>query len=118
MKRKPRKPRNKFEEKLYRQCSKAKTSFEYETEKIAYIIAGHYLPDFILKTPLGKIYVEAKGYFRPEHKRKLIAVKKLNPQLDIRIVFYANKKEYIRWAERNGFKYSIGNIPDEWFKGL
>ena len=83
-----------------------------------YVIAGHYIPDFILETPLGKIYVEAKGYFRPEAKRKLIAVKKQHPGMDLRLVFYCEKQAYIKWALRYGFRYAVSTIPKEWFKGL
>ena len=81
-------------------------------------MAGHYIPDFIITTPTGKIYVEAKGYLRPEHKRKMVAVKKQHPNLDIRILFYSGTKGNIRWAERNGFKYAVEKIPREWMKGL
>lgn len=94
----------------------SKTSFKYEAEKIPYVIAGHYNPDFIVSTPHGKIYIETKGYFRPDAKRKMVAVKRQHPNLDIRIVFYAKKKSDIRWAERYGFAYSIGKIPKEWLE--
>jgi hypothetical protein len=68
----------------------------------------------VLSLPLGKIYIEAKGHFRPEAKRKMVAVKKLHPAMDIRIVFYSFKTKDIRWAEKNGFPYSIGKIPEDW----
>ena len=70
--------RNKFEKRIYSQLSRAKVSFKYESEKIPYLLARHYIPDFIIQTKTGKIYIECKGYLRPEHKAKLIAVKKLN----------------------------------------
>jgi hypothetical protein len=93
--------------------------FKYESERIAYVRAGHYRPDFVITTPLGIVYVEAKGYLRPEHKSILRAVKKCNPQLDIRMLFYAAKKDQIKWAERNGFPYAVGStIPKEWLDGL
>lgn len=113
-----RKTRNKFEQKIERQLKKAKVSFKYESERIPYVIAGHYLPDFVLSFPEGKIYIETKGHFRPEAKRKMASVKKLNPGLDIRIVFYSKKLKDIRWAEKHGFKYAIGEIPEEWLIGL
>lgn len=118
LKKKSKKPRNKFEARVHRQLKRAKVTFKYEGEKIAYIIASHYCPDFILYTPLGKIYVECKGYFRPEDKRKLAAVKRLNPQLDIRILFYAHREQYIKWAEKHGFRYAVEKIPKEWIDGL
>lgn len=48
----------------------------------------------------------------------MVAVKRQRPDLDIRMVFYATKKEYIRWAERNGFKWAVATIPEDWLKGL
>lgn len=110
--------KNKFETKLSNQLKRAKVSFKYETERIPYLIAGHYIPDFIVETPTGKIYIEAKGYLRPEVKRKMVAVKKLNPQLDIRFVFYCERKAYIKWAVKCGFRYAIDTIPKEWLEGL
>ena len=106
--------RNKFEEKILKQLSRAKIVFKYESEKIPYVLARHYIPDFILTTKSGKIYVEVKGYLRPEHKAKMVAVKKQHPEKDVRIVFYSKNLKYIKWAERHGFKYGIGEIPKDW----
>lgn len=116
-KKKP-KLRNKFETRIYAQLKKSKVKFSYESEKLPYILSGHYIPDFILHTPLGKIYVEAKGYLRPEHKRKMVAVKRQHPEIDIRILFYSLNKKYIKWADRQGFKWAIDTIPKEWMEGL
>jgi hypothetical protein len=112
------KTRNKFEETIRRSLRKTGITFGYETERIPYIIARHYIPDFKILTPLGYVYVECKGYLRPEDKVKLAAVKRLNPRLDIRILFYEARPKQIKWAERVGFKYAVGIIPDEWLKGL
>lgn len=110
--------KNKFEKRIYSLLKRKKVKFSYETEKIPYVIAGHYIPDFVIVSPLGKIYLETKGHFRPEAKRKMVAVKKLHPELDIRIVFYSKKLKDIRWAEKHGFKYAIETIPEEWLEGL
>lgn len=112
------KTRNKFEQRIERQIKRAKRHYTYETEKIPYVLARHYIPDFIITTPTGKIYVECKGYFRPEAKAKMVAVKKQHPNLDVRILFYAHKEQYIRWAIKNGFKYAVENIPKEWLDGF
>lgn len=106
--------RNKFENKIAKQLTKSKVDFGYEVDKLPYVFTGYYLPDFTIISKSGKIFLETKGYFRPEHKRKLLAVKRHNPTLDIRLVFYAKVKGNIRWAEKNGFPYSIGEIPKEW----
>ncbi len=90
----------------------------YETVKIPYVIEGNYIPDFILTSDTKTIYLETKGHFRPEAKRKMVAVKKLHPHLDIRIVFYSSKRSDIRWAERHKFPYAIGEVPQEWMEEL
>ncbi len=112
------KVRNKFEDRIYLFLKKKRVKFKYESEKIPYVIAGHYIPDFILDTPLGKVYIETKGYLRPEHKRKMAAVKRQHPELDLRILFYSHNDKNIKWAEKNGLKYAISEIPPEWLKGL
>lgn len=117
---KDKKPRNKFEAEIYKQLKKAKVSFKYESEKVSYLIAGHYVPDFVITRSDGtKIYIETKGYFRPESKRKMVAVKKLHPSLDLRILFYPFKSkkqeaQYIKWAVKNGFMYAVGEVPKDW----
>lgn len=110
--------RNQFEKRIYQQLKRAKTRFKYESEKIPYVLAGHYIPDFIIETCSGKVYVEAKGYLRPEHKRKMVAVKRQHPNLDIRMLFYSRSKQNIKWAERNSFRWAIEKIPKEWLNGL
>ncbi len=110
--------RNKFEQKIGRQLKKAKVKFEYEGTRIPYLLARYYIPDFILSTSRGKVYIECKGYFRPEAKAKMVAVKKLNPQLDIRILFYASNKTSIKWANKHGFRWAVGEIPTDWLAGF
>lgn len=111
------KPRNKFEKRINRQLRKAKVSYGYETEKLPYVLSCHYTPDFIITRPNGdKIYIETKGYLRPEDKRKLIAVKKTYPSRDIRLLFYRLSKEYVRWAERQGFKWAVATVPEDWLR--
>lgn len=110
--------KNNFEKKIHRQLKRAKVQFSYESERIPYVLACHYVPDFVIRTPLGLVYIECKGYFRPEDKRKLIAVKKLNPHMDLRILFYSTSPKNIKWAERHGFKYAVSSIPKEWMVGL
>lgn len=82
---------------------------------------GNYFPDFIL--PNG-IVVETKGYFDSRSRAKMIAVKKHNPHLDIRMVFMnsrtkvrkGSKMTYADWCEKYDFPYADGMIPLKWFK--
>ena len=98
---------------------------EYETEKLPYTVEYVYVPDFIISFKDGrKIYLEAKGYFDTIDRRKLVAVRKQNPDIDIRLVFQANNKihkasptRYSDWCEKHNFKYCIKEIPVEWLKG-
>lgn len=113
---KKKKLKNKFEQRIDRQLKKSKVPYGYETEKLPYYFTGHYIPDFVIKHPNGTIYIEAKGYLRPEHKRKMVAVKKLHPTLDIRIIFYSSNKKYIKWAIKHGFPYAIERVPEDWLK--
>jgi hypothetical protein len=48
----------------------------------------------------------------------MVAVKKLNPNIDLRILFYSLNKKNIKWAEKNGIRYAISKIPKEWLNGL
>jgi hypothetical protein len=95
-------------------------SFEYESHKLAYVIQHHYTPDFIL--PNG-VVLETKGYFDAKDRRKVLAVKRDNPYLDLRMVFQApfnkiNKKSkttYAKWCEKHDIPWtSYVNIPLEW----
>ena len=123
---KKRQTRNKFETRIHKQLKKQKkVKVAYETVKIPYVIEGNYIPDFILTSSeksltsnTKTIYLETKGHFRPEAKRKMVAVKKLHPNLDIRIIFYSRKLRDIRWAEKYGFPYAIGDVPQEWLEEL
>lgn len=99
-------------------------SVKYETKRLPYLLEKTYIPDFLVVTKDGnrEIYIETKGYLRPADRTKMIAVKKANPDLDIRIVFAkdntlgrGSKTRYSEWAKKHGFKYSVGAIPKDWF---
>ncbi len=113
--------RNKFEKQVSKQLKRLKVSFGYETERLNYTLSGSYLPDFVIvMSDSRKVYVETKGYLRSEDKRKLVAVKKQHPLIDLRILFYPFKSQkreiqYTRWAIKNKVPYAIGKIPKEWF---
>lgn len=94
--------------------------YEYESTKVPYILQCNYTPDFLL--PNG-IYLETKGHFTEEDRRKMLAVKKANPELDIRMVFQSphqkirkgSRTSYAQWCEKHGFKWaSFTSIPVEW----
>lgn len=64
------------------------------------------------------MYLETKGHFRPEAKRKMVAVKTAHPELDIRIIFYSASKPYVRWARKYGFPFAVGTVPEDWLDEL
>ena len=95
---------------------------EYEKHKIKYTIPATdhtYTPDFRL--PNG-IFVETKGRFVTEDRKKHVLIKKQHPELDIRFVFQNSKNKirkgspttYADWCIKHGFKYADKTIPREW----
>ena len=59
---------------------------EYEQHEVSYTIpATHhtYKPDF--KLPNG-IFIESKGWFLPEDRKKHLLIKEQNPEMDLRFV--------------------------------
>jgi hypothetical protein len=64
--------RSRLEERVARWLKLNGHQFEYETLKLNYTLSSVYTPDFIM--PNGVI-LEAKGYFKPEDRRKMLAVK-------------------------------------------
>jgi hypothetical protein len=75
--------RSKLEENIADLFEELNVDYEYESEKLSYVIEAKYIPDF----KVGDVYLEAKGYFPSDQRRKMKAVKKANPDLDIRIIF-------------------------------
>ena len=95
-------------------------NYEYESTKIPYVIQHNYTPDFLL--PNG-VYLECKGYWDADDRRKIKAVKTLNPDMDLRMVFQApfntiskkSKTTYAKYCEKLGIPWtSYANIPLEW----
>ena len=75
--------RSKLEENIADLLEELNVDYEYESEKLSYVIEAKYIPDF----KIGDVYLEAKGFFPSDQSRKMKAVIKANPELDIRIIF-------------------------------
>ena len=95
-------------------------TFEYESHKLAYTIQHLYCPDFTL--PNGVI-LETKGYWEPEDRRKILAVKKDNPDVDIRMCFQnphqklskTAKMTYAVWCDKHNIPWCRGpRLPRRW----
>jgi len=90
-----------------------------ETSWVSSVLPKVYNPDFTI----GDIYIETKGYFDQDDRRKMKHVKRCNPDLDIRIWFQkdgyltkSKKKRYSDWARDNGYEYHVGeDFPEHWF---
>ena len=112
--------RSGLERKVDTLLSSLGVEYEYESTKVPYVLSCNYTPDFILS---NGVVLEAKGHLSPDDRRKMLAVKKQNPELDIRFIFQApynkiykgSKTTYAKWAERNGFLWAhYQTIPVEW----
>ena len=122
--RKKKKTTSKFRSGLEEQVAKLLeglgVTYEYESCKVPYTIQHHYHPDFILP---NHVYLETKGYWSPEDRRKIAAVKRDNPELDLRMVFQSpfnkiskkSKTTYAMWCGKHAIPWtSFHNIPLEW----
>jgi len=116
----PDKFRSGLEEKVANLLEGLGVSYEYESKRIPYTIQHHYCPDFILP---NHVLLETKGYWDAADRRKIKAVKKDNPELDLRMVFQSpfntiskkSKTTYAMWCEKHDIPWtSFHNIPLEW----
>lgn len=134
----PARRRSKFEESTEKQLVEAGIEYEYEPKegRIPYIIPAKkhlYLPDFIITAKSGKkIIIECKGIWDFQDRYKHYLIKKENPELDIRFVFYNAKNKirkgstttYADICEGKGrgyfknvtWKYATKTIPKEWLE--
>ena len=112
--------RSKLEEKVAILLQELGISYEYESTKVPYIIQHHYTPDFVLP---NYTYLETKGYWDAADRRKILAVKKANPEIDLRMIFQSpyntiskkSKTTYAMWCEKHAIPWtSYHNIPLDW----
>lgn len=92
--------------------------FTYETLELPYTLHGVYHPDFILS---NGVIVEVKGFLDRESKRKMIAIRKQYPDLDLRFLFSegakkvpGTKQTHAQWASRTGYPWAEEVIPEDW----
>lgn len=114
--------RSQLERDFARSLKERKIEFDYESLKIAYTKEHIYRPDFLVtKKDGGLMIIESKGYFPAADMSKMRAVKKCNPEMDIRFIFSDSKKKnkgsksnYGEWSKRNGFKFADKTMPSSW----
>jgi len=99
----------------------------YEDAKIRYTSEHTYIPDLTIpvNAGLGVRFLEVKGYWEAEDRSKLLAVKRCNPDLDIRMVFdnpntkikKGSKTSYGDWCDKHGIPWCKGPcVPGDWLK--
>lgn len=104
--------------------------YEYEGTTVNYQYDPQkYTVDFsvVAKNKKGNpVYLEFKGKLDATNRKKLRAIKKSNPEMDLRLVFekptnklYRGAKlRYWEWAERHGFLWYDANDIDKLKKDL
>ena len=115
--------RSDYELSVAKNLAEKNVKFEYETKKLSYQPKLRmYTPDFYL--PEQDIYVEAKGFFSPADRQKMLLVIQQNMFLDIRMLFLrasnklnrSSKTTYGSWCDRYGILWADGQIPLEWLE--
>ena len=113
-----------FEARVIEDLNERGVSYQYEPDKMAYYVERHYIPDLAV----GNMIVDLKGYLRQDSQRKMKSIKAQYPDLDIRFVFQkasstiqgakkrkdGSKMTCGEWADRQGFVWAEGTIPEEW----
>jgi len=120
--------RSGLEESIADSLQRRGASFAFEEERLLWQPEARwhkYTPDFTFTKRDGTtLYVETKGYFTPADRKKMLDVKRCNPDLDIRFVFQRAKTPinkgsnttYAQWAAKNGFPWAEKDIPDAWLR--
>ena len=118
--------RSRLEEKVQETLEKLGQKVQYEVDKLPFVqpaVQRYYLPDFKLE---NGTYIEVKGRFTAEDRRKMLWVKEQNPEAVIRFIFgngknkltKKSKSTYLDWAKKYGFDAIdvTEPIPKNWIK--
>lgn len=110
--------KSEFESNVAKALTRAGIGFEYEPYYIPYLVERKYKPDFVLE---NGIIIECKGWFESEDQRKMRAVKKANPHLDIRMLFMrlngkvqGSNMTNALWCAKYDFECAEQRIPKNW----
>jgi len=95
--------------------------YEYEPEQWGYQHEPQeYTPDF----KVGDVYLEYKGKMTDSTRKKLLSVKRCNPEKDLRLVFERSQNKlrkgakmlYGQWATKSGYEWADTLPPTDWFE--
>ena len=112
--------RSKLEKKVATLLTELGVSYEYESTQVPYVIQHNYTPDFLLP---NHVYLETKGYWDAADRRKVLAVKRDNPLIDLRMVFQSpyntiskkSKTTYAKWCDKHNIPWTAYHeIPMDW----
>lgn len=114
--------RSGLEDVVHQQLAEKGVAAEYECHQIKYQVPASdhtYTPDFRL--PNG-IFVETKGRFVIEDRKKHLLIQQQYPEIDIRFVFQnsrnrirkGSKTTYADWCIKYNFKYADKQVPASW----
>jgi len=115
--------RSDYELRVAKNLAERGVKYEYEKHKFIYYPKPKtYTPDFYL--PQSDIYIEAKGFFSPADRQKMLLVIRDNPFLDIRMLFLrasnklnrSSKTTYGTWCDKHGILWADSMIPAEWLE--
>jgi len=114
-------------------CDRNGIPWMYESEKLEWSPpVKYYTPDFVLpKKDGGKMFIERKGWLRPEDKVKMQAIRAQYPDLDIRFIFDKSDKPLAamprkdgsrmthgEWAFKHGYPFAETFLPKSWINEL
>ncbi|ACF15742.1 gp3 [Escherichia phage BA14] len=116
--------RSGLEDKVSKQLESKNIKFDYERWRVPYVVpaSNHtYCPDFLL--PNG-IFVETKGLWDSDDRKKHLLIREQYPELDVRIVFSSSRSKlykgsptsYGEWCEKHGILFADKLIPVDWLR--
>jgi hypothetical protein len=118
--------RSGLEDTINESLRESNKTFSYETDKISYTQPSTdrtYTPDFVLNKKIGgKMYIETKGRWVRDDRKKFDWIFEQHPLIDIRFVFQnpnaklykGSKTTYSQYCDKKGWKWSKKIIPQEW----
>ena len=128
--------RSGFENRIAKQLKQIGVDYKYEYETFEYwlpvykavcescgetkqiVKRHHYTPDFFLS---NGVVLEVKGRFTAKDRKIQAAMREYHPDVDLRMVFYADnllrknaKTRYSDWCQSKGIDYCFKEVPEEW----
>lgn len=119
--------RSQLEGRILNNLTERGVAWAYEASQFRYTVEHRYTPDVLLITEAGhEIHLEIKGLFTPADRSKMLSVREQHKGIDLRLVFDraerrispTSRTTYGGWADKKGFKFAEGRVPETWVKEL